>query len=114
MTTTHPQLTLTPSDLESRRLLRLWAQLTLRLESAEAHDLADADRLAICRQDVEGQLLAVSPTNQDILDTWAGWAGSLIHVGDGAIDTDNCLLCLRARLSLPPDPLPYPAEGRIR
>lgn len=114
MTTTHPQHAATRADRESRRLLRLWVELTLRLESADAHDLPDANRLARCRRDVEDQLLAVSPANQDVLDALEGWSASLIHVGDGAIGTDDCLLCLRARLSLPADPLPYPAEGRTR
>jgi hypothetical protein len=101
-----------PRDREFNRLLRIWADLAARAVAAAAHGNEDEPSLRRLQEQVEDALLDRGMLDQEQLDSLLAWESTLLHIEPQAFPED-CLICRKGRLGLPPElPLPAKRGGR--
>ncbi len=99
-----------PYDEQASRLLRLWVELTWRVASAAAHHSSDEESLRTLQLQVEDEITDRLPDSDALMAELVVWESTLIHTGQTS--ADDCLICVKARLGLPPDlPLPGALRG---
>jgi hypothetical protein len=96
-----------PRDKEFNRLLRIWADLAARAVAAAAHGSEDEQSLRRLQEQIEDALLDRELLDQTQLDSLLAWESTLLHTEPQALPED-CLICRKGRLGLPPG-LPLPA-----